>query len=78
MPTKTKKKTENKGFKKLSRQGMVATPESTKFLGEYISRFSGSEAVVAFTCAGMAWNLACKLQEENIKNGWIKEGWDKD
>lgn len=40
---------------------MFATPDSMEALQEYLSRFSGSEAMVAQTCAMMAWNLASKL-----------------
>jgi hypothetical protein len=64
-------------YLKLRPMGMVATPKDCKALENYLSRFYGSEAVVAMTCAGMAWNLACKLQEENEKSGWVKEGFDK-
>jgi len=44
---------------------MFATPDSVENLQEYLSRFSGSEAAVATTCAMMAWNLACKLTSKS-------------
>ena len=44
---------------------MFATPDSVENLQEYLSRFNGSEAMVAQTCAMMAWNLACKLTSKS-------------
>ena len=44
--------------------GMFATPEDKDALQRYIQLFSGSEQVVASTCAFMAWNLACKIAQE--------------
>ena len=44
---------------------LIATPESMEDLQKYLARFSGSEAVVAQTCAFMAWNLACELTKDN-------------
>lgn len=41
--------------------GMFATPESIKQMWDYTARFSGGEAVVAMTCAGMMGNLCAKL-----------------
>jgi len=41
--------------------GIVHTPENLKELENYIAKFNGGEAIVAFTCAYMAWNLAAKL-----------------
>lgn len=35
---------------------MFATPESKEALGEYLSQFRGSEAVIAQTCAFMMYN----------------------
>ena len=35
---------------------MFATPESTKALGEYLEKFTGSEAVIAQTCAMIMYN----------------------
>lgn len=40
---------------------LVHTPKDLKELDAYISKFHGGEALAAFTCAYMAWNLACKL-----------------
>tara|TARA_R110002074_G_scaffold96979_1_gene210556 strand:- start:46 stop:219 length:174 start_codon:yes stop_codon:yes gene_type:complete len=44
---------------------LIATPKSMEDLQEYLARFSGSEAIVAQTCAFMAWNLACELTKDN-------------
>ena len=41
--------------------GIVHTPKDMDELQDYIGKFNGGEAVAAFTCAWMAWNLACKL-----------------
>jgi hypothetical protein len=41
--------------------GLVHTPKDLDELQKYINQFNGGEAVVAFTCAYMAWNLAAKL-----------------
>ena len=41
--------------------GIVHTPKDLKELEAYIGKFHGGEAVAAFICAYMAWNLACKL-----------------
>ena len=40
---------------------IVHTPKDINELQSYIEKFNGSEATVAFTCAWMAWNLACHL-----------------
>ena len=37
------------------------TPDNMKELQDYLSQFHGGEAVVAQTCAWMAWNLAAKI-----------------
>ena len=44
--------------------GFVATPEDMRALQEYIQLFSGEERVIANTCAFMAWNLACKIAQQ--------------
>jgi len=44
----------------------VHTPDNLKELEAYIAKFSGSEAIVAFTCAYMAWNLAAKLTNPEV------------
>ena len=41
--------------------GIVHTPKDVDELQNYIAKFHGGEAIVAFTCAWMAWNLAAKL-----------------
>ena len=51
---------------KLQPVGIVHTPDTLKELEAYIAKFSGSEAIVAFTCAYMAWNLAAKLTNPEV------------
>jgi hypothetical protein len=51
---------------------MFNTPDSMESLQDWIERLNGQERVVAYTAAGMAWNLAAKLvgdknTEEDIK-----------
>ena len=41
--------------------GIVHTPQNLEELDNYIALFNGSERIVAFTCAYMAWNLCAKL-----------------
>ena len=41
--------------------GIVHTPKDLKELEAYIGKFHGGEAIAAFTCAWMAWNLCAKL-----------------
>ena len=48
--------------------GIVHTPANLKELENYIAKFSGGEALAAFTCAYMAWNLACKLTNPEGKS----------
>ena len=45
--------------------GIFTTPKDIKALQDYLSLFNGSEAIVAQTCAWMAWNLACKIVNES-------------
>tara|TARA_R100001369_G_scaffold24333_5_gene44744 strand:+ start:1973 stop:2182 length:210 start_codon:yes stop_codon:yes gene_type:complete len=45
--------------------GVFATPKDMKALEDYLALFHGSEAIVANTCAWMAWNLACKIVNES-------------
>jgi hypothetical protein len=47
---------------------MFATPTTMEELQEYLGRFNGNEAIVAMTCAFMAWNLACHLTNNNLQN----------
>jgi hypothetical protein len=48
---------------KLKPWGMFATPDDAKALQDWIECLSGGEKAVAYTAAGMAWNLAAKLTE---------------
>jgi len=47
--------------------GFINTPESQEALAEWLNLFSGKEAAVAVTAAGMAWNLASKLVNESLE-----------
>ena len=49
------------GCMKIKSVDVFDTPENMRALQDYLSQFSGGEAVVAQTCAWMAWNLAAKL-----------------
>ena len=46
---------------RLKKNGMTATPVDVDALAAYIAKFSGPEALVAFTVSGMTWNLASEL-----------------
>jgi hypothetical protein len=43
-------------FVEMKPNEMFATPESKEALRDYLSQFSGSEAVIAQTCAFMMYN----------------------
>ena len=49
---------------KLTKWGMFATPKNAEALQDWIERLSGGEKAVAYTAAGMTWNLAAKLTGE--------------
>jgi hypothetical protein len=49
------------------------TPDNMKALQDYLSQFHGGEAVVAQTCAWMAWNLAAKLTAPDGDNPIVLE-----
>jgi hypothetical protein len=49
---------------KIEPVGHFHTPGSMEEFESYLANFSGSEAIVAHTCAWMAWNLACKITNE--------------
>ncbi|MGB2185095.1 MAG: hypothetical protein ACPH5P_00300 [Akkermansiaceae bacterium] len=40
---------------------LFATPDSMEDLQKYLAQFHSNDAIIAQTCAWMAWNLACKL-----------------
>lgn len=50
----------------LGKVGFVATPESMKHLEEYISRYSGEEAVIANVIMSMTWNLASSTIDKEL------------
>ena len=43
-------------FEDFQTNDMFSTPESMKALHEYLAKFSGSEAVIAQTCAMLMYN----------------------
>jgi hypothetical protein len=43
---------------------LFATPDSVESLTNWIEKFHGNERVIAMTAAGMALNLAGKLEDE--------------
>ena len=56
--------------------GHFHTPESMEEFERYLTNFNGSEAIVAHTCAWMAWNLACKLTnpcDKCFDLGWVED-----
>lgn len=64
--TKEKKVGRLKAKVVLHPSGLFATPKDLRALEAYCDSFSGpGEKVIAFTVAGMAWNLALKM----VKNG---------
>ena len=56
------------GCMKIKSVDVFDTPENMRALQDYLSQFSGGEAVVAQTCAWMAWNLAAKLTAQESEN----------
>jgi hypothetical protein len=50
----------------LKKAGLFHTPDSVAELHEYLGRLSGSQGVLALTCAMMAWNLASKIIDEEL------------
>jgi hypothetical protein len=52
----------------LQRNNMFATPVDMESLMKYCERFTGGERVAALTAACMAWNLAHKMVEDEIKS----------
>ena len=46
---------------KLDTIGIYATPESMEDMEAYLKQFSGSEAIVANTCAFMMYNLMAEF-----------------
>lgn len=49
---------------KLVQNGFFHTPDSWPELEEWIGRHGSEDQIHLFTAAGMAWNLAVKLQDE--------------
>ena len=44
--------------------GLFHTPKDIEELQNYLSLFNKNDATIANTCAWMAWNLACKIANE--------------
>ena len=47
--------------KKLNTVGIYATPESMEDMEAYLKKFSGSDAVIANTCAFMMYNMMAEF-----------------
>lgn len=60
------KKRNKKANNPLKQVGLVNTPNDLDELQNYLAKFNGSEAIVAQTCAFMAWNLASKIVDEHL------------
>lgn len=52
----------------ITRNDMFATPADMDSLMQWITAHTGSERAVAAAAAGMAWNLASKLLDEQEAN----------
>jgi hypothetical protein len=64
--TAGKKAVKKPEYRKIVPCGMFATPESMETLQAYCNNFTGpGEKIIAFTVAGMTWNLAARIQKEN-------------
>ena len=52
---------------------MFHTPEHMMALMDWIEKLNGQEKVIAYTAAGMAWNLAAKLaNDESDENDKVE------
>lgn len=51
----------------LDKNKLFATPKSPEEFAKYISGFYGQEKVIAMTAASLAWNLASKLVDKELK-----------
>tara|TARA_R110000822_G_C14898326_1_gene448654 strand:- start:76 stop:255 length:180 start_codon:yes stop_codon:yes gene_type:complete len=47
---------------------LFITPKSTSDLQDYIEKLDGAEKVLAYTIAGMTWNLASQAIDEELAN----------
>ena len=50
----------------LSPMALFDTPSSVEDLQEWIMRLSGSERSLAMTVAGMSWNLAAHIVDQEL------------
>ena len=46
---------------------LVHTPENMKEFTTMIDRLNNDERIVAYTYSMMAWNLACKITTDHLK-----------
>ena len=46
---------------------LVHTPKDMKELIDTLNRLNGEERIVAYTYSMMAWNLACKITTDHLK-----------
>ena len=53
---------------KIKGSNAFVTPEDIDDLAERLNSFSESEKAVAWLSAMMAWNLACKMANEELEN----------
>jgi len=51
---------------KIEKQGFFYTPKNVEELESYLTKFSGDEAVLAYTISGMTWNLLAEMHNEII------------
>jgi len=46
---------------------LVHTPKNMKEFTDMIDRLNNEERIVAYTYSMMAWNLACKITTDHLK-----------
>jgi len=54
----------------LTPNGLFDTPTTAADLQDWLMRLSGSERTVALTAAGMTWNLASHLVDNEIQKSY--------
>jgi|TARA_R110000823_G_scaffold312138_1_gene438617 hypothetical protein len=59
--------TENKMTNPIEPTQLVHTPDSMEDFIAIVDSLSGEERIVAYTYSMMAWNLACKITEDHLK-----------
>ena len=58
---------------KLKPAPMFACPRDMEAFDKYLSKFSGTESIVALTAAMMAWNLASRLTNPDFEKEYNHE-----